>query len=108
FVGTAIRSGSDFQNGAINANGNYIWLNKATAGQTSAKRDTVNTVFSGGEGTLSLDVSVPGGQQVYVAKTGELSYTTPHSADTHDGTQTGFSINGSGNLQFEASGFLAC
>lgn len=109
FVGTAIRSGSGFQNDPINANGGTFWLNKATSGQASAsKRDTLNTVFSGGQGTLSLDVSVPGGQQVYVAKTGELSYTQPHSADTHDGTSTGFNINDSGNLQFEASGFLAC
>lgn len=109
FVGIAIRSGSDFQNAAINANDGTFWLNKATSGQASAsKRDTLNTVFTGGQGTLSLAASVPGGQQVYVAKTGELSFTQPHSADTHDGTSTGFNINGSGAIQFEASGFLAC
>ncbi|KAF2711529.1 hypothetical protein K504DRAFT_375196 [Pleomassaria siparia CBS 279.74] len=38
------------------------------------------TVFAGGEVNLSLAVVVPGGQQVYVAPDGTLSYTSPHSA----------------------------
>lgn len=38
------------------------------------------TIFAGGDQTLSLGVVVPGGQQVYVAADGALSYTIPHSA----------------------------
>lgn len=38
------------------------------------------TVLAGGYGGLSLGVVVPGGQQVYVAPDGTLSYTQAHSA----------------------------
>ncbi|KAF2005897.1 hypothetical protein P154DRAFT_570627 [Amniculicola lignicola CBS 123094] len=39
-----------------------------------------NTVFAGGDETLSLAVVVPGGQQVYIAPDGTMAYTAPHSA----------------------------
>lgn len=43
-------------------------------------------MLAGGEGTLSLGVVVPGGQQVYVAPDGALSYTQPHSAYKPEGS----------------------
>ncbi|OSS44243.1 hypothetical protein B5807_10981 [Epicoccum nigrum] len=72
-----------------------------------------NTVFSGGDGTLSLGVVVPGGQQIYVAANGELSYTVPHSAAIPAGatvdqfSKTAPGANGLGTLSFE-TGFVAC
>jgi len=72
-----------------------------------------NTVFSGGDGTLGLGVVVPGGQQVYVAENGELSYTVPHSAFIPDGavvdqfSKTAPGANNLGTLNFE-TGFVAC
>jgi hypothetical protein len=72
-----------------------------------------NTVFSGGDGLLGLGVVVPGGQQVYVAKNGELSYTVPHSAAIPEGavvdqfSKTAPGANNLGTLDFE-TGFVAC
>jgi hypothetical protein len=72
------------------------------------------TTFAGGNQTLSLGVVVPGGQQVYVAADGALSYTVPHSAYIPPGsTVTGFSRTASptsdlfGYLNWEG-GFIAC
>jgi len=73
-----------------------------------------STVLAGGAGTLSLGVVVPGGQQVYVAPDGALSYTVAHSAYIPEGSDIdGFSrtapTNGNafGYLNFE-TGFVAC
>lgn len=44
------------------------------------------TVLVGGEAMLSLAVIVPGGQQVYVAPDGSLSYTAAHSAYKPEGS----------------------
>lgn len=72
-----------------------------------------STVFSGGDQTLGLGVVVPGGQQVYVASNGELSYTVPHSAYIPSGasvdefSRTAPGSNGLGTLNFE-TGFVAC
>ncbi|KAK3207764.1 hypothetical protein GRF29_96g387428 [Pseudopithomyces chartarum] len=44
------------------------------------------TTLAGGYGTLSLGVVVPGGQQVYVAPDGALSYTQAHSAYVPEGS----------------------
>jgi hypothetical protein len=73
-----------------------------------------STVFAGGEGTLSLGVVVPGGQQVYVAPGGALSYTTAHSAYIPTGSivdQFSKTAPSNGNsfgyLNFE-TGFVAC
>ncbi|KAF3037552.1 hypothetical protein E8E11_002763 [Didymella keratinophila] len=73
-----------------------------------------STVFAGGEGTLSLGVVVPGGQQVYVAPDGALSYTIAHSAYIPTGSivdefsKTAPSNGNSfGYLNFE-TGFVAC
>ncbi|PSN64231.1 hypothetical protein BS50DRAFT_65950 [Corynespora cassiicola Philippines] len=45
-----------------------------------------STVFAGGQGTLSLGVVVPGGQQVYVGPDGALGYTPPHSTSKPEGS----------------------
>ncbi|KAF3032133.1 hypothetical protein E8E12_003358 [Didymella heteroderae] len=73
-----------------------------------------STVFAGGESTLSLGVVVPGGQQVYVAPDGALSYTTAHSAFIPTGSivdQFSKTAPANGNsfgyLNFE-TGFVAC
>lgn len=73
------------------------------------------TVLAGGEGTLGLGVVVPGGQQVYVAPTGELSYTQAHSAAVPEGSYVdkfkrdyptgGYQF---GHLTFEVGGLIAC
>ncbi|KAH6643863.1 hypothetical protein C7974DRAFT_8175 [Boeremia exigua] len=73
-----------------------------------------STVFAGGDKTLSLGVVVPGGQQVYVAADGALSYTQAHSAAipagaivdqfSKDAPSNG---NSFGYLNFE-TGFVAC
>lgn len=72
------------------------------------------TVFAGGDKTLSLGVVVPGGQQVYVAADGALSYTTAHSAYIPAGSivdQFSKTAPSNGNsfgyLNFE-TGFVAC
>ncbi|CAG8960736.1 hypothetical protein HYFRA_00002272 [Hymenoscyphus fraxineus] len=41
---------------------------------------------TGGEGTLFLSVAVPGGQQVYVAPSGALGYTPPHTTSKPEGS----------------------
>jgi len=69
------------------------------------------TIFAGGVVTLSLAVDVPGGQQVYIAPDGTMSYTSPHSAymptgsiidgwNKTEGTQFGY-------LTFD-EGLVAC
>ena len=74
---------------------------------------TTTTTFTVANNQASLAVSVPGGQQVYVAADGKLSYTVPHSGNTGTGsTRTGFSVAASGsnvNLNFNGkNNFLAC
>jgi hypothetical protein len=74
---------------------------------------TTTTTFLIGGGAAALDVSVPGGQQVYVASDGRLSYTVPHSAHTGIGSiVSGFSVSPVGplvQLNFNGvSGFIAC
>lgn len=64
---------------------------------------------------MSLRVDVPGGQQIYVAPTGELGYTIAHSASYPAGSGLSpFEYNpqtqaGSvGTLTFENGDFYAC
>ncbi|KAI1383085.1 uncharacterized protein F4822DRAFT_440768 [Hypoxylon trugodes] len=85
----------------IQANNGGFWYNKAPSsncpdeveGLDCSKYPGTQTAFIEGSvnGTVSLDVAVPGGQQVYVAPDGALSYTTPHSAALPEGAiTTGF------------------
>ncbi|KAI0397695.1 hypothetical protein F5Y17DRAFT_454849 [Xylariaceae sp. FL0594] len=74
----------------INASGLKFYINRPTAtycpegisGLDCSFYNGTQTVFAIGEGLsgMSLSVTVPGGQQVYVAPDGSLSYTIAHSA----------------------------
>jgi len=70
-----------------------------------------DTTFAGGYETLSLGVMVPGGQQIYVAPDGTLSYTQPHSAYVPIGSvRDGWSRTESeqfGTLNYK-DGLVAC
>ncbi|KAI1386689.1 uncharacterized protein F4822DRAFT_324298 [Hypoxylon trugodes] len=88
-----------FNGDAINASGGKFYVNKDTSaycpdgieGLDCTAYPGSKTVFVGGNNTLSLDVGVPGGQQVYIAPDGSLSYTTAHSAAIPEGSiVTGF------------------
>ncbi|KAH7350285.1 hypothetical protein BKA66DRAFT_431415 [Pyrenochaeta sp. MPI-SDFR-AT-0127] len=72
------------------------------------------TVLAGGDKTLGLGVIVPGGQQVYVAPDGALSYTVAHSAYIPTGSiidkfsrQAPADGQQFGYLNFD-TGFVAC
>ncbi|KAI1460308.1 hypothetical protein F4805DRAFT_454733 [Annulohypoxylon moriforme] len=84
---------------AINASGGKFYINNGTSAYCPDEVEELDcslypgtrTVFSGGNDTLFLDVGVPGGQQVYIAKDGSLSYTGPHSGAIPEGsTVTGW------------------
>ncbi|KAI1755747.1 hypothetical protein F4782DRAFT_366816 [Xylaria castorea] len=87
---------------AINASGGKFYINRNTSTycpdgvsglDCSLYSGTGTTLVIGnGTTTMSLSVSVPGGQQVYVAPDGSLSYTQAHSAAMPaNSTVTGFS-----------------
>ncbi|KAI8950452.1 hypothetical protein F4801DRAFT_549135 [Xylaria longipes] len=75
---------------AINASGGKFYINRNTSTycpdgvsglNCSAFSGTGTTLVTGSSTTtMSLDVTVPGGQQVYIAPDGSLSYTQAHSA----------------------------
>ncbi|MBY8978546.1 hypothetical protein KHP62_22365, partial [Rhodobacteraceae bacterium NNCM2] len=111
----SIRSGTDLQNQAIVANGGRLYIGKETSSYcplaTGCPAGT-STTFVAGESTISLNTEVPGGQQVYIGTDYSVSYTQPHSADTHGGVTSGWVYtageNGSlGSLSFPDYGFIA-
>lgn len=122
FVVTAARSASPIHLLPVNARGGKFYIGAGppssycpaeTIGAANCPPGT-ETVFAGGDKTLSLGVVVPGGQQVYVAPDGSLSYTTAHSAYTPAGSildqfskTAPNSGNNLGTLSFE-TGFVAC
>ncbi|KAF7934012.1 uncharacterized protein EAE97_008373 [Botrytis byssoidea] len=114
----SIRSGTDLQNQAITANGGRLYIGKETSSYCpesvgSACPKGNSTTFVSNGNTLGLNTEVPGGQQVYIATDYSVSYTQPHSADTHGGVASGWTYtageNGSlGSLSFPDYGFIAC
>jgi hypothetical protein len=115
FGGLAIHSGSEIQYASVNAAESKFFLLKDSSvycpdieGLTCP--NTTTTQFLGGDNTLSLDTIVPGGQQVFVAVDGSLSFTAPHSAYTGpDASSTGFSIDEQAqHVQFRGEDWLAC
>ncbi|KAF2147290.1 uncharacterized protein K452DRAFT_217519 [Aplosporella prunicola CBS 121167] len=117
FEGLTVRSGSDFQYATITQAGLSFWVGKDTESYCPEASVPIDcppgnvTAFVGGEGTLSMDVEVPGGQQVYIAPTGELKVTQAHSASMPEGSiQDGFHKSESNSLGFLhwTNGFLAC
>ncbi|KAI2621497.1 hypothetical protein GGS26DRAFT_266140 [Hypomontagnella submonticulosa] len=88
-----------FNGDAISANGGKFYVHKETSAYCPGDVEGLDcsvypgskTVFTGGNNTLFLSVGVPGGQQVYVAADGSLSYTIPHSGALPEGANaTGF------------------
>ncbi|KAK3384891.1 hypothetical protein B0H63DRAFT_559612 [Podospora didyma] len=79
---------------AIQANGGRFWMGKPPSaycppdipGLNCTLYPGTSTVLVGGNETLSLNVVVPGGQQVYIAPDGALGYTPPHSTFKPDGS----------------------
>ncbi|PWY80886.1 hypothetical protein BO94DRAFT_576778 [Aspergillus sclerotioniger CBS 115572] len=65
------------------------------------------TVLIGGNG---LAVAVPGGQQIYILRSGALTFTPPHSAYIPPGSVTGpftYTPGSPGSWSY-TSGFMAC
>ncbi|KAI0192776.1 hypothetical protein F4808DRAFT_442742 [Astrocystis sublimbata] len=102
----------------INASGGKFYISETastycpegTEGLDCADYAGTGTTFAvSGATTLSLDVTVPGGQQVYVAPDGALSYTQAHSAAIPaDSVLIGFSRLENGNLKSEGRQFFLC
>ncbi|EOD48974.1 hypothetical protein GTA08_BOTSDO10587 [Neofusicoccum parvum] len=117
FVGLSVRSASPIHYGSINAAGSKFWIGKETSSYCPS--EVVDcapypgnvTVFAGGDPTLGLSTAVPGGQQVYIAPDGSLSFTQAHSAYIPEGSVTdGFTTSqssGFGILSW-TNGFIAC
>ncbi|CAK37103.1 hypothetical protein CBS63078_8164 [Aspergillus niger] len=110
------RSGSPIHLLPLNANSGGFYLGGNTSSYcpiSSGCPAGTETVFAG-DGS-ALDVEVPGGQQVYVAPSGALTFTVPHSAYIPAGSSTGpfkytpgkpfgsWTFTGAG-----ATGFMAC
>ncbi|KAK9860621.1 hypothetical protein MYU51_005721 [Penicillium brevicompactum] len=113
----AARSASPIHYLQLNAAGQKFYLGGETASYCPDQVPNCppgnQTIFT--PGGASLDVNVPGGQQVYVDPKGALSFTQAHSANIPPGSAVGpfvyspdkpwahYSFNGWG-----ASGFMAC
>jgi len=118
----SIRSGSPIMYEPLNAIGGQFFLGGSPSAYCPPQVEKLHACPSGNytvleiipsTGTAALDVVVPGGQQIYIAKTGQLSYTQPHSAFIPSGAiTTGFKIGkpAANTLQevTAVEGFLAC
>ncbi|OJJ97529.1 hypothetical protein ASPACDRAFT_80400 [Aspergillus aculeatus ATCC 16872] len=114
------RSGSPVHLLPLNAasGGFYLGLQNASSycpdqvAELGACPPGTETVFDAGAN--SLDVSVPGGQQVYIAPSGALAFTQPHSAYVPAGSVVGaFSYSQTAGTTFgywtlPNSGLIAC
>ncbi|KAF2028762.1 hypothetical protein EK21DRAFT_113618 [Setomelanomma holmii] len=113
----AARSASPIHLSTLTARGLKFYLGggpPATYCAVTACPPGNTTVLAGGDNTLSMAVDVPGGQQVYIAPDGALSYTQAHSAyippgSVVDGFSREYPAAGQqfGYLNFE-TGFVAC
>ncbi|KZF19262.1 hypothetical protein L228DRAFT_241922 [Xylona heveae TC161] len=114
------RSASPVHLQEVNAAGGRFWIGRETASYcplpaAQCPNNTDETVFAYESGYASLDVEVPGGQQIYVAPEGYLGFTAPHSAYIPPGSSTddfnytpGSSFGYFGTTALGATGFLAC
>jgi len=116
FTVTSARSGSPIQYLPMNAADQKFWLGGQTATYCPTEINPCPpgnvTVIAGGG---SLDTEVPGGQQIYVAPDGSLSFTQAHSAAIPPGSSVGpFSVTAGARFAtystsaFGATGFMAC
>ncbi|EME87896.1 uncharacterized protein MYCFIDRAFT_27473 [Pseudocercospora fijiensis CIRAD86] len=127
FGGIALRSASPIHFANVNAAELQFFLNKNTStycpsgveGLDCSAFNSNQTIFTQAVNstTLSLDVTVPGGQQVYVTDcdeksgqlAGELKFTQAHPAFTPGpALYEGFTISAAGDLQFENKDWFAC
>ncbi|KAJ5557027.1 hypothetical protein N7494_000942 [Penicillium frequentans] len=118
---TAARSGSPIHFLPLTASGSHFFLggksstycpSEVVPGCAGRTNDTI--IY----GQSALDVVVPGGQSIYVAPSGALSFTTPHSGYIPAGSSQGpfvYTPGASGNPLGTwtysgqgASGFMAC
>ncbi|ESZ91745.1 hypothetical protein SBOR_7852 [Sclerotinia borealis F-4128] len=112
----SIRSGTDLQNQAIVAYQGGLWIGKDTSSYCPLAEGCpagTDTTFAAGDNTLSMNVEVPGGQQVYVATSAAVSFTPPHSGDTQGGVVTGWTYTAGqdgalGQMSLPGYGFIAC
>ncbi|KAH7055971.1 hypothetical protein B0J12DRAFT_596909 [Macrophomina phaseolina] len=83
--------------GALHASGGSFWLHKPTTSfcpgesvlQAPCPPGNETSLTGGGpDGRLSLNVAVPGGQQVFIGPRGLLRYTRAHSGDMPRGSIT--------------------
>ncbi|KAH8695233.1 IgE-binding protein [Talaromyces proteolyticus] len=119
FTVISARSGSPIHLQAINAAGSKFWVGGSPA---TFCPSFVNPCPPGNEtvwaNAFNMDVEVPGGQTLYVAPSGALSFTTAHSMSMPAGSQQGPFDNqqpSSGEefgtyttSSFGATGFMAC
>jgi len=116
----SIRSASDIQYATINARNSKFFIGKNTDAYCPADNDEI-PCGSFGNSTqvrlygdqLSMDVSVPGGQTVYIGPKGALRFTEPHTYSMPKGSTTGgFSITEEDGGVYASigheGGFLAC
>ncbi|KAF3084577.1 hypothetical protein TWF569_006362 [Orbilia oligospora] len=123
FTMMSLRSASPVHFGSVNASGQkfYIGLEKPSSYcptppvPASSCPSGKYTSVTFGSGYSSLNVAVPGGQRIYIAPDGSLSYTQAHSAYIPPGsTQDGFILgpknkdNGLRPITHKKGGFVAC
>ncbi|KAJ5623891.1 hypothetical protein N7510_000200 [Penicillium lagena] len=92
FTVMSLRSGSPIHFLTMTASDEHFWLGGTTASYCPSEEGIVcppgkDTVFA--ENGNSMDVEVPGGQQVYVGPAGALRYTIAHSASMPEGSTVG-------------------
>lgn len=117
----ALRSASPIHFQSLNANSRLIWIGKETntdcdAAVADCESYTNTTSITLSSGNAYMNVDVAGGQQLYVAPSGALEYTAPHSADMVEGSFVGgwgayTSDSGVDMITTSAgsaTGFLAC
>ncbi|KAF3934018.1 hypothetical protein ABW19_dt0200844 [Dactylella cylindrospora] len=113
----ALRSASPIHFGNLNASNGKIWIGKDTSSYCplpprSCPPGKVTAFWI--NDTVSMAVSVPGGQQLYIDPKGALSYTQAHSGYMPKGSITnGFKVedNHETHLSYFSharGGFLAC
>ncbi|KAL8670651.1 MAG: hypothetical protein Q9168_004813 [Polycauliona sp. 1 TL-2023] len=128
FGAIAARSTAPFHLQTINASDYSFWIGKDTTTYcplepaSSCPPGNQTVLVAGNGGGASMDTNVPGGQSVYVAPNGKLSYTIAHSASippgsavkTFTATIPPATVDNSyplGSFNFKglgATGFLAC
>ncbi|KAJ5100568.1 hypothetical protein N7456_006620 [Penicillium angulare] len=117
----AARSGSPIHFLPLTASGSHFFLGGESSTYCPSEvvpgcsRRTNDTIIYG---QSALDVVVPGGQAIYVDRSGALSFTTPHSGYMPAGSSSGPFVYTPGNSQNPlgswtyngegASGFMAC